>query len=69
MEYDILTRATSVVMRRSEFTPEGEKQPITFYQLVIGVEYDGDADEIVIGKENKMATIAKLIKAADEQVA
>lgn len=67
LEIDITNKITSLVIRKGEFTPEGEKDSIVFYQLVAGVQYDGDDDEIVIGKENKMATIAKLFKAADTQ--
>lgn len=57
---DYKNRITAVHLRRNQFTPEGETEPIEYYQLILSVELSGEAEEL---KFKCTEANAKLLKA------
>lgn len=61
-----LHKVKDVLVVDSEFTPEGQTEPVKYKQIHIVVEYDGEEDPIVIKKENNPGDISKFLKGADD---
>lgn len=53
-------RVDMVRLRKSEFTPEGETEPIEYYQLLLDVELNGEPETL---KFKCSEANAKLLKA------
>lgn len=58
---DYKNRISMVRLRKAEFTPEGETEPIEYYQLLIDVELNGEAETL---KFKCSEANAKLLKAS-----
>lgn len=43
---DYKNRVTMIRLRKSEFVPEGETEPIEYYSLLLDVELNGEAEEL-----------------------
>lgn len=43
---DYKNRVTMIRLRKSEFVPEGETEPIEYYSLILDVELNGEAEEL-----------------------
>jgi len=58
---DYKNRVDTVRLRKSEFTPEGEQDPIEYYQLLLDVELNGEPETL---KFKCSEANAKLLKAS-----
>lgn len=58
---DYKNRIDTVRLRKSEFTPEGEQNPIEYYQLLLDVELNGEPETL---KFKCSEANAKLLKAS-----
>lgn len=58
---DYKNRVTMIRLSRQSFTPEGETDPIQYYQLLLDVELNGEAEEL---KFKCSEANAKLLKAS-----
>ena len=54
--------------KTGSFTPEGEKNPIDYTQIVVRAVIDGDVEEFVLSGQNpiKPKLLKTMLKAADE---
>jgi len=56
---DYSNRVTSVRLVQDSFTPEGQKDPITYYQLVLDVMIDDEPTELRFKCPADKATLLK----------
>lgn len=57
-----LNRIFSVRILEKSFVPEGQTEPVDYVQLALGVDFQGEHDEIVLKLDRKTA---QLLRAAD----
>lgn len=58
---EVSNRVHGISIRTQSFLPEGATEPVTYKQLVLAVEFNGEEDEIALKLDAKNA---KLVLAA-----